>query len=96
MTKDDIKNFIRMFRDKYWIRKDRDDFFWSGFMLACMIASIVTTYWHYFDMIELRPKIKLKTTQAKDTIKKIKDVDFMLPLKKSSTFYKIEEYFKPE
>ncbi|MCX7642058.1 MAG: hypothetical protein N2Z20_05425 [Elusimicrobiales bacterium] len=92
-----IKDFIRIFRDKYWIRKDREDLFWSGFMLACMVSSIVTTYWHYFDMIELRPKIKLKTTESKkDIIKKIKDVDFMVPLKKSSTFYKIEEYFKPE
>lgn len=91
-----FKDFLRVLRDKYWIRKDREDFFWSGFMLACMITSIVITYWHYFDMIELKPKIKLKTTDSKKEIKSIKDVDFMIPLKKTSTFYKIEEYFKPE
>ncbi len=91
-----IKNFIRIFRDKYWIRKDRDNLFWSGFMLASMIASVVITYWHYFDMIELKPKIKLKIEASKKELKKIDDTDFMLPLKKNSTFYKVEEYFKPE
>lgn len=96
MNFEEFKNLLRLLRDKYWIRRDRDDIFWSGFMLACMIASVVTTYWHYFDMIELRPKIKLKIDDSKKEIKKIKDVDLMIPLKKSSTFYKVEEYFKPE
>ncbi len=91
-----IKIFIRVFRDKYWIRRDRDNVFWSGVMLACMVASIVTTYWHYFDMTELKPKIKLKTKASKMELKKIEDAGFMLPLQRTSTFYKIEEYFKPE
>lgn len=93
---DNLKNFLRIFRDRYWIRRDRENFFWSGFMLACMISSVVTTYWHYFDMVELRPKIKLKTIDSKKEMKRINDIDFMVPLKKTSTFYKIEEYFKPE
>lgn len=91
-----MSNFTRKFREKYWIRKDREDLFFTGFMLTCMIASVVTTYWHYFDMIELKPKIKLKSDIKKEDIKKIKDVDYMIGLKKDSTFYKVEEYFKPD
>ncbi|MEF3279879.1 MAG: hypothetical protein K6357_02795 [Elusimicrobiota bacterium] len=93
-----MSNFVKKFREKYWIRKDREDFFFTGFMITCLVASVVTTYWHYFDMIELKPKIKLKTEFKKDDIKKIsqQDVDYMVPLKKISTFYKVEEYFKPD
>ena len=92
-----MKEFVRRFRDKYWIRKERDDFFITGFILACIAASIVTTYWHYFDMTELKPKIRLKGEKTKkELFKEIKDVDFMINLKKSSTFYRVEEYFRPE
>jgi len=90
-------DFIRNFRDKYWIRKERDDFFLMGFIITCIIASIATTYWHYFDMTELKPKIRLKGEKTKkELFKEIKDVDFMINLRKSSTFYRVEEYFKPE
>lgn len=87
---------LRRFREKYWIRKDRDDPFFMGFIITTIIASVVTTYWHWWDMMELKPKIKLKVEAKKDEIKKIKDVDYMINLKKSSTFYKIDEYFKPD
>lgn len=93
-----MNNFVKKFREKYWIRKDREDLFFTGFLFTCMVASVVTTYWHYFDMIELKPKIKLKTEAKKEEIKRLskQEVDFMVPLQKNSTFYKVEEYFKPE
>ncbi len=90
-----MKKFFKNFRDKYWIRKDREEFFFTGFMLSCMIASFVITYWHYLDRVEMKPKIKLKYEDKKE-IKKLKDVDYMVPLKKQSTFYKIDEYFRPD
>jgi|GEM_PF-4212753 len=91
-----MRGLVRKFREKYWIRKDREDLFFAGFMIACMVASVVTTYWHYFDMIELRPKIKLKLNTPKEDIKKIRDVGYMMNLKKNTTFYKVDEYFKPD
>jgi hypothetical protein len=92
-----MKEFFKKFRDKYWIRRERDDFFFTGFILASIAASVITTYWHYFDMTELKPKIRLKGEKTKkELFKEIKDVDFMINLKKSSTFYKFDEYFKPE
>jgi len=87
-----MNDFIKKFREKYWIRKDREDLFFVGFMITCMVASVVTTYWHYFDMIEMKPKIKLKTEEkSKKEIKKLEEVGYMINLKKNSTFYKIDD-----
>jgi len=84
-------------RERYWIRQDRERFFFAGLLMTCTIASFITTYWHYNDMTELKPKIKIDTNLSKERQYKIlKEADYIPPVTKNTTsFYKIEEYAKP-
>jgi len=85
-------------REKIWMREDRENFFFSGFLLTAIIAAFTTSYWHYQDRTELKPKIKLKASMSREKQYKIlREGDYLAPnLRSSSTaFYKIEEYAKP-
>lgn len=88
---------IKKIREKYWIREDRERLFLSGVMITCMVASVVTIYWHYFDMTEMKPKIKLKgNLTKKELYERLKYMDYVVPLDKGTTkYYRINEYVKP-
>jgi len=84
-------------REKFWIRQDRERAFFAGLLITCSIASFITSYWHYNDMTELKPKIKIDSGLTKEKqYKVIKEADYIPPINQSTTsFYKIEEYAKP-
>lgn len=87
------------FRERFWIRKDRENFFFSGLLLTSIVATITISYWNYSDMTEIKPKIKLDTNLSKEKQYKIlKEADYIPPIIKSGTtsFYKIDEYAKPQ
>jgi hypothetical protein len=86
------------FRKKFWISKNREEIFISGVVIACVAASLITSYWHHYDMTEVKPKLKLNIDLSKkEQYKALKEADYMMPnLKQSTTFYKIETYAKPE
>ncbi len=85
-------------REKIWIRKDREQLFFSGLILASIAASITTTYWHFYDRTELRPKIKLNTTLSKkNQYKMLKETENSIAgiAEKTTSFYNIETYAEP-
>lgn len=37
-----------------WIRKDREEYFLGGVIVACVIASFISVYWHFSDRVPLK------------------------------------------
>ena len=37
-----------------WIRKDREEYFLGGVIVACAIASFISVYWHFSDRVPLK------------------------------------------
>lgn len=66
-----------MSRRRFWIRKDRENYFISGLLIACAIGGFVSSYWHFSDRISVRKKIKIKA-KAPEQIKqrKLRDLQF--------------------
>lgn len=60
-----------MIRAKFWIRKDRENYFLSGVIIACVIGAFVSSYWHFTDRISVRKKIEIKQ-QAPEEIEAVK------------------------
>ncbi len=61
----------------FWIRKDREEYFLTGFIICCCISGFVSSYWHFTDRISVRQKIKLRTrieNAAED--RKLRDLQF--------------------
>lgn len=49
------------FRNKFWIRKDREQYFLSGIIIASTIAAFTASYWHFSDRISLtQSEVKIK------------------------------------
>ncbi len=47
---------------RFWIRKDREEYFLSGVILACTIGGFVSSYWHFTDRITVRQNIQIRKT----------------------------------
>ncbi|GAB4028231.1 MAG: hypothetical protein Fur0012_00100 [Elusimicrobiota bacterium] len=89
---------LSQIREKIWIRKDRENLFFSGLILASIAASTVTTYWHFYDRTELRPKIKLNTGLTKEKqYKLLKEAENSTAglKEKTTSFYNVETYASP-
>lgn len=62
---------------RFWIRKDREDYFLGGVIVACTIGGFVSSYWHFSDRITVRQNIKIKATEIKEPQqRKLRDVQF--------------------
>ncbi|OGR76139.1 MAG: hypothetical protein A2X32_02600 [Elusimicrobia bacterium GWC2_64_44] len=62
---------------RFWIRKDREDYFLGGVVIACTIGGFVSSYWHFSDRITVRQNIKIKATEIKEPQqRKLRDVQF--------------------
>jgi hypothetical protein len=48
---------------KYWIRKDREQYFLNGVIAACVVAGFVTSYWHFSDRISVKRNLNLRKTR---------------------------------
>lgn len=83
---------------KFWIRKDRNNYFLGGVIIACTIGGFVSSYWHYTDRISVRRNIKLKTriTQEQE-MKQLRDVQYT-PSKQrvgNKQYYQVGDETKP-
>ena len=80
---------------KYWIRKDREQYFLSGVIVTCVIAGFVSSYWHFSDRITVKQKIKIQqgTITKAQEFQKLKEVGYFVPkLQVGATrYYKLEE-----
>lgn len=74
---------------RFWIRKDREDYFLGGVVIACTIGGFVSSYWHFSDRITVRQNIKIKATEIKEPQqRKLRDVQFTpAKLRAGSTQY---------
>ena len=43
---------------KFWIRKDREQYFLSGVIVTCVIGGFVSSYWHFSDRLSAKPNIR--------------------------------------
>jgi hypothetical protein len=83
---------------RFWIRKDREQYFLSGIIIACTIGSFVSSYWHFTDRISVHQDIKIKkwlTPEAER--KKLKDLQYTpAKLKIGSTqYYRLDSETAP-
>lgn len=46
---------------RFWIRKDRENYFLGGVIIACCIGGFVSSYWHFTDRITVRQNITINT-----------------------------------
>ncbi|HOI42548.1 MAG TPA: hypothetical protein PK523_06335 [Elusimicrobiales bacterium] len=85
---------IKLDRARFWIRKDRETYFLPGVILASVIGSFVSSYWHFTDIISVRPKIERSATAPPPrSAERIKDAQLYTPPTLSTTrYYQVEEY----
>ena len=79
---------------KFWIRKDREQYFLSGVIVTCVIAGFVSSYWHFSDRLAVKPNIKLHLRKISKTqeIQKLKEGQFYDPKFQigATQYYKLE------
>lgn len=62
---------------RFWIRRDREDYFLGGVIIACTIGGFVSSYWHFTDRITVRQNIKITSKMAPETEqRKLRDTQF--------------------
>ena len=68
---------LRLFLDKFWIRKDREVYFISGIVITSIISSYIVSYWHYTDKISAKPKVKIekKIMSREKEFKRFREAD---------------------
>lgn len=74
---------------KFWIRKDREQYFLSGVIITCILGGFISSYWHFNDRITVRQDIKIKDWKTPGSEqKKLKDLQYTpSKLKVGSTQY---------
>ena len=75
-----------------WIRKDREKYLFGGVIVTCMIASAVSSYWHFSDRLQIKKSIKIKSGAAGETVKRLHDTQLAAPKMKvgKTRYYKLE------
>jgi hypothetical protein len=74
---------------KFWIRRDREQYFLSGVIITCILGGFISSYWHFTDRITVRQDIKIKDRKTHESEqKKLKDLQYTpSKLKVGSTQY---------
>ncbi len=83
---------------KFWIRRDREQYFLSGVILACSIGAFVSSYWHFTDRITVRQNINIrKTAPTKTQQSKLREVQYTpTKLRSGATqYYRLDGESKP-
>ncbi len=61
---------MKDFRRRFWIRKDREQYFLFGVVVACCIGGFATTWWHFLDKVAVERRIVMrkgpKPTKSKE------------------------------
>ena len=83
---------------RFWIRKDREQYFLSGVMLTCIIAGFVSSYWHFADRLAVRQNINMRNLKSPETEqKKLKELQYTPSRLKVGTtqYYKMDKDTMP-
>ena len=83
-----------MTASRFWIRKDREQYFLYGVIIACTIGGFVSSYWHFTDRISVHQDIKIKKWLSKEAEqKKLNDMQYTpVKLKVGNTqYYRLED-----
>ena len=83
---------------RFWIRKDREQYFLGGIIIACAIGTFVSSYWHFTDRISVKQDIKIKDRMKPgEEVQKLKEVQYTpAKLKIGATqYYKLEDDTRP-
>ncbi len=84
---------------KFWIRRRRDVYFFSGLIITCMFGSMVSSYWHYLDRTAVHRHINIKKTPAPAArVRKLREVQYTPAKIKVGTtqYYHLDEGPAPE
>ena len=79
---------------KFWIRKDREQYFLGGVIIACSIGAFVSSYWHFCDRISVKQRIKIQERlKPAEVNTKLKEVQYTpVRLKVGTTqYYKMDD-----
>lgn len=83
---------------RFWIRKDRDQYFLMGVIIACSVGGFVSSYWHFTDRITVRQNIKIRKTELTKTQQsRLREVQYTQPKLRAGVtqYYRLDEYSKP-
>lgn len=62
---------------RFWIRKDREQYFLSGIIITSIIGAFISSYWHFTDRITVRQDIRIKGWKTPGTEqKKLKELQY--------------------
>lgn len=82
-----------MINSRFWIRKDREQYFFNGIIITCVIGGFVSSYWHFSDRINVRQDIKIrKSISTEKQQKKLREVQYA-PVKLgagATRYYRLE------
>ena len=90
---------LKPFLDKFWIRKDRETYFFGGIIISAMISSYIVAYWQYSDRMAVKPKIKIgkKIMSREKEFKRFREADTHSEGRQSSQqYYRMEEKTSPK
>lgn len=81
-------------RARFWIRKDREFYFLPGVLLASVIGGFVSSYWHFTDIISVRPAIKrAHDAPPPKSAERIKETQFYTsPAVSTTRYYQVEDH----
>lgn len=82
---------------KYWIRKDREDWFLFGVIAVCVVAGFVIPRWSRADRMSVRPEIKVQFEKLSKERQKylLRETPLSQPKKDSKQFYRLDDKTKP-
>ena len=83
---------------RFWIRKDREQYFLGGVIIACSIGTFVSSYWHFTDRVSVKQDIKInERIKPGEETQKLREVQYTpARLKVGATqYYKLEEDTMP-
>jgi len=83
---------------KFWIRKDREDYFMTGVIIACSVGAFVSSYWHFTDRITVRQNIQIRKTEpTKLRQTKLREVQYTpVKLRPGATqYYRLDDDSRP-
>jgi hypothetical protein len=83
---------------RFWIRKDRENYFLNGVTITCVIGAFVSSYWHFSDRLAVKRDIKItRHLTRQQEQKKLRDVQYTpASLSTGNTrYYKLDEGTAP-
>lgn len=87
-----------MLAPKFWIRKDREQYFVMGIIITCSISGFVSSYWHFSDRLNVRKDIKItRQLSVEAEQKKLRETQYIAPKLNvgSTVYYRLDSDTRP-